>query len=192
MNTDREKIVMLIMSDTHIPERALEIDSTIINHIKSTEYDIVVHAGDLTEEYVLNQIKSFGKRHYIVQGNMDYLDLPSEEVFNVYSLKFGVIHGDQVRPRGNIENLSIIAKSLDVSILISGHTHIPFIVFHSTGILHINPGSITGAWGGGGGTMIPSFVETEVYRNGLIIVKLYEFSGNKIELKRIEKYKFIH
>jgi len=186
----KEKTVLLLISDTHIPERASEIDVKIINHIKLSRYDIVVHAGDLTEEYVLDQIKHFGKYMYVVQGNMDYLDLPEEEVFDIYSIRFGVVHGDQVRPRGNIEALSTVARRLGTSILISGHTHYPFISLDSAGILHINPGSVTGVWGGGGGTMLPSFIELEVYSDGTVTVKLYELIGDKIELKRIENYRF--
>ncbi|MEM0489702.1 MAG: YfcE family phosphodiesterase [Ignisphaera sp.] len=186
----KEKTILLLISDTHIPERASEIDTRIVDYIKLSRYDIVVHAGDLTEEYVIDQIKHFGKHIYVVQGNMDYLDLPEEEVFDVYSIRFGVVHGDQVRPRGNIEALSTIAKRLGASILISGHTHYPFISLDSTGILHINPGSVTGVWGGGGGAMLPSFIELEVYSDGIVVVKLYELIEDKIELKRVENYRF--
>lgn len=185
------KKILLIMSDTHIPERAEEIDKLIIDFIKMKTYDIVIHAGDLTDENVLSQIKSFGIKHYIVQGNMDYLDLPEKEIFEVYDIQIGVIHGNQVRPRGNIDALTAIAKEIGVSILISGHTHSPFIIFHPLGVLHINPGSITGAWGGGGGTMIPSFAVIEISEDKIVIVKLYEVIYNKIKLQKEEIFRFI-
>lgn len=180
---------MLILSDSHIPERARELDELVLDFIKSKVYDVVVHAGDLTDEYVLHQVKLFGSKCYVVQGNMDYLDLPEDEVFEIYGIKIGVIHGDQVRPRGNIKALTAIAKDLGVQVLISGHTHSPFIVF-DYGVLHINPGSVTGVWGGGGGSMKPSFVEIEISEDRLVYVKLYELINNRIVLARDESYRF--
>lgn len=185
-----DKKRLLIMSDTHIPERAEEIDRKIIEYIALRRYDIAVHAGDLVSEDVLNQIRSFAPTSYVVQGNMDYLHLPESEVFEVYGVPIGVIHGDQVRPRGNIEALTVIAKKLAVSILISGHTHKPFIVFDPRGVLHVNPGSITGVWGGGGGSMIPSFIEIDIYNNKTVDVRLYELISDSIELQREERIRF--
>ncbi|MEM1559992.1 MAG: metallophosphoesterase [Ignisphaera sp.] len=185
------KKLTLIISDSHIPERAEEIDKYIIDFVKSKLYDIVVHAGDLVGVEVLDTIKSFGSIHYVVQGNMDYLDLPEKEIFEVYGIRIGVIHGDQVRPRGNINALSAIAKNMGVQILISGHTHSPFILFDSSGILHVNPGSITGVWSGSGGSMIPSFIEMEIYENKLVYLKLFELALDKIVLKKEEKFKFV-
>lgn len=184
------KKVILIISDSHIPERAYEIDEHIVNFIKSKVYDVVIHAGDLTDEQILDQVKSFGLRCYVVQGNMDYLDLPEKESFEIYGIHIGVVHGDQVRPRGNIKALTAIAKEMNVEILISGHTHSSFIVLDPAGVVHINPGSVTGVWGGGGGSMIPSFIEMEVYENRIVKVRLYELNGNSVVLRKEEKFTF--
>lgn len=189
MNTDRK--TLLVISDSHIPERAFRIDEHILSFIRSRNYDIVVHAGDLVDEGVLEQIKGFGSEYYVVQGNMDYLNLPEQERFKVYNVNIGVIHGDQVRPRGNIKALTAIAKDLEVDILISGHTHSPFIVFDPAGVLHINPGSVTGAWGGGGGSFTPSFIEIEMLKEeGIAYIRLYELRQGNIILQREERYKF--
>jgi len=185
------KRFILVIGDSHIPERALEIDRGIVEHIQSKTYDVIIHTGDLVGEEVLRFIESLGSRFYVVQGNMDYLDLPEKEIFEIYGLKIGVIHGDQVRPRGNIQALSNIAREMGVKILLSGHTHIPFMVFDATGILHINPGSITGVWGGGGGSMIPSFVEIEITEDKYVYVKLYELTYSGLLLRREENYRFI-
>uniref|UniRef100_A0A7C2ZP35 Phosphoesterase n=1 Tax=Ignisphaera aggregans TaxID=334771 RepID=A0A7C2ZP35_9CREN len=186
-----KNIALLIVSDSHIPERADEIDKQVLEFIKQRSYDIVVHAGDIIGEDVLELFKTFGSKCYAVQGNMDYLDLPEEEVFEVYGIRIGVIHGDQVRPRGNIEALSMIAKELGVQILISGHTHNPFVVLDYSNILHVNPGSITGVWGGGGGSMRPSFIEMEVKSDRTVIVRLYEETLKGLVLKREEIFKFV-
>lgn len=183
------KKLILVIGDSHIPERALEVDREIVEFIRKKNYDVVVHTGDLVGEEVLDFIKSLCSNYYVVQGNMDYLDLPEEEVFEVYGLRIGVIHGDQVRPRGNIVALSRIAREMGVRILLSGHTHAPFITLDNYGVLHVNPGSVTGVWGGGGGSMIPSFVEIEVSEDRTIRVKLYALTISGLEVQREEMYK---
>jgi hypothetical protein len=82
-----------------------------------------------------------------------------------------------------------MARSLGVSILISGHTHTPFILFDS-GILHINPGSVTGVWGGGGGTMTPSFIELKVLDTKRVDITLYQLENNEIRLLKEESILF--
>ncbi|MEM0026480.1 MAG: YfcE family phosphodiesterase [Ignisphaera sp.] len=174
-----ERYLILVMSDSHIHERADWFPNEFVELFKNRRYDVVIHAGDVVDQDVLDYVKSLGKKTYVVQGNMDYLDLPEEEIVDVFGVKIGVVHGDQVRPRGNIGALTMIAKSVGASILVSGHTHSPFITVDS-GVLHVNPGSITGVWGGGGGSFKPSFIEIELYRNWVARIVLYEIEKGRI------------
>jgi len=180
---------ILVMSDSHIPDRAFEIPSKIRLFIERKNYDIVVHAGDFTDYKVIEYVRTLGRETYMVQGNMDYIDLPEEETFDVYGINIGVIHGDQVYPRGNIPKLSRIAKELNVRILISGHTHKPNIAFDS-GILHLNPGSITGVWGGGGGSMTPTFIVLTISSDGHVTIDIYALEENNLKLYRREYIKY--
>ena len=169
---------VLILGDSHIHDRADEIPGELMDIFTSGSYDIVIHTGDLVDPDVLSLVKKLGRRQYVVRGNMDYLDLPRQAVFELGGVKIGVVHGDQVRPRGNIEALTRIAKLINVNVLVSGHTHAPFITEHE-GVIHVNPGSVTGVWGGGGGSMRPSFIEMTVMDNK-INVELYELVNNRV------------
>ncbi|WP_167827893.1 YfcE family phosphodiesterase [Pyrolobus fumarii] len=169
---------ILVMSDTHIPYRARRVPETMLDLISKLEYEVVVHAGDLCGEEVLEWIKSLGGELYVVSGNMDFLPLPESATFTADDVKIGVIHGHQVYPRGDIVKLTRIAKEKDVEMLISGHTHAPLLRLHE-GVLHVNPGSLTGVWGGGGGSLKPSLAYITV--NGRKIhVKIYEDRGGKV------------
>jgi putative phosphoesterase len=169
---------VLILGDSHIHDRADEIPGEFMEIFASGSYEIVIHTGDLVDPDVLSLVKKLGRRQYVVRGNMDYLDLPKQAVFEVGGVKIGVVHGDQVRPRGNIEALTRIAKTINVNVLVSGHTHAPFITEHE-GVIHVNPGSVTGVWGGGGGSMRPSFIEMTVM-DDKIDVELYELVNNRV------------
>jgi len=164
---------LLIIGDTHIPDRALEIPRQLLKIIESERpYDIVIHTGDYTSEEIYRWVKSLGREVYAVEGNMDWLGLPISEVFKLGKCDFGVVHGDQVYPRGNIRKLTLLARELGVKILISGHTHDPFIKEYQ-GIYHINPGSLTGTWSGCGGSMKPSLI-IAYYSEPTLKLLLYE------------------
>ena len=142
---------ILVIGDTHIPDRAPAVPRTALGFIEGNgPWDIVVFTGDLTGEEVLRWLRGLGGELYVVRGNMDYLPLPRHRVFVSEGLAMGVHHGDGVYPRGDIGGLTRIAERLGVNVLYTGHTHRPFIAFsRDRRVLHVNPGSLTGSWGGG-------------------------------------------
>jgi putative phosphoesterase len=82
-----------------------------------------------------------------------------------------LLHGTQLRPRGNIKQLWEIIQEIRADVAIHGHTHIASIELYKDQ-LFLNPGTITGATGGWGGKTDASFIEIEVSKNELM-VKLY-------------------
>ncbi len=169
------QIRILVLSDAHIDDRADSLPEEFTEIIdRERPFDIAVYAGDFTTEEFYREFKQFGRKTYEVQGNMDYLDLPERVTFMIplAGLKIGVIHGHQVRPRGNIVQLTQIAKEMGVHMLISGHTHAPLVRLYDN-VLHVNPGSATGAWGGGGGSGRPSMIIMIVTEQG-VELKLLE------------------
>lgn len=182
---------ILFIGDTHIPDRADNVPETIEDFIqRGRPWEIVIFTGDVTGEDTLSWIHSLGQKLYIVRGNMDYLPLPKTQVFEYEGFKIGVHHGDGFYPRGDKVKLSMIAQKLGVDILVSGHTHSDFIKIGSTGReLLLNPGSLTGVWGGGGGSFTPSFMILEFMDNALA-VKTYKLLNNTLQ-EKITIVKFI-
>ncbi|RLI88238.1 MAG: YfcE family phosphodiesterase [Archaeoglobales archaeon] len=162
---------MLVIGDTHIPRRASWLPEEVEKFINSQKFDIVACTGDLTDKSVLDYFSNLAKKFVVVRGNMDHLPLPEYETLEIDEIKMGLIHGDQVYPRGNRSQLIKIAKKLNVDVLISGHTHSPDI--YKEDVLLLNPGSATGVWGGGGGSLKPSFMVLNV-EGSKIDVELYE------------------
>ena len=112
-------IKILILGDAHIHDREDEIPREIERIIYDNKpYDIAIYTGDFTDRDVYEWFKSLAPKTFEVCGNMDYLELPEYQVINITNnLSIGVIHGHQVRPRGNIVKLTQIAKQLNVKIL---------------------------------------------------------------------------
>lgn len=144
----------VVVGDFHVPGRAQEIPKWIRDWIEAhkREIDGIFCTGDLTEYSILAYLNSIAPT-LCVRGNMDYLPLRDFEIVDVGGKRILLIHGHQVRPRGDKEKLYALARAAGADILIHGHTH-KYEVVRYKGILMVNPGTATGAWGGSyeGGT----------------------------------------
>ena len=128
-----------LISDTHIPDRAKEIPQKVFDAF--SEVDLILHAGDLTSLKVIEDLEKIAPV-IAIQGNMDRvngINLPVAKVIEAEGLKIGIAHGE-VYPRADTQQLVYLAKELDVDILVTGHSHQPKIE-QSEGILLLNPGS---------------------------------------------------
>jgi len=128
-----------LISDTHIPDRAKEIPEKVFEAF--SEVDLIMHAGDLTSPKVIDDLEQIAPV-MAIQGNMDRargIDLPTAKVIEAEGLKIGIVHGE-VYPRADTQQLVYLAKELDVNILVSGHSHQPKIE-QTDGVLLLNPGS---------------------------------------------------
>ena len=165
---------MLILGDTHIPSRAKDLPGWV-KEIVEEGWDFILHTGDVEEGWVLEYLSHFGKL-YAVKGNMDYLDLPKFRLIDTEIGRILLIHGHQVHPRGNREQLATLGRSAGANIVVSGHTHRPFIE-EKDNVLLVNPGTATGVWGGsyeGGEESIITSVDGNLYlwKNGNVVFRL--------------------
>lgn len=130
-----------VISDTHIPERASKIPEVVFNVFNNT--DMILHAGDLVSLDILDELQKIAPTK-CSQGNMDRaygVKIPKRVVIEVDGIKIGLNHGE-VYPRGDTQQLKYIAMEMGVEVLITGHTHWPFIK-EVDNILLLNPGSPT-------------------------------------------------
>ena len=134
-----ERMLIGLISDTHIPDRARELPQNVLDSFKNV--DLILHAGDLTSLEVIEELEKIAPV-MAVQGNMDRvngIDLPKARVIKAEGLRIGMVHGE-VYPRADTQQLLYLAKELEADILISGHSHQPKIE-QKEGILLLNPGS---------------------------------------------------
>ncbi len=128
-----------LISDTHIPDRAKEIPENVYSAFKNV--DLIFHAGDLTSLKVIEELENIAPV-IAIQGNMDRvngINLPTAKVLEAEGLRIGIVHGE-VYPRADTQQLLYLARELNVDILVSGHSHQPKIE-QTEGILLLNPGS---------------------------------------------------
>jgi putative phosphoesterase len=132
---------LVVISDTHsLPHpRSFEL-------IKGLHSDAIIHAGDVGEPAVLDEFSAICPL-FAVRGNIDTssLALPDFLLFEIMSkeqllLRILTLHvgiyGHRLRPE-----VALMARNEKASLVICGHSHIPFIGSHH-GIAMFNPGSI--------------------------------------------------
>lgn len=199
---------VLVIGDFHVPDRNNEIPLELVNsvnqEVNERPFDFLACTGDLTSigsiEPVLNL---WCEEKLIVQGNMDYFhsrndDFFHEATFNTKKfvdsreiLEIGIMHGHQVRPRGDTNLLAKKATAMGVHALISGHTHALSVELvkgtkNPRGLLLLNPGSATGSWSFVASGR-PSYLVLEIkpFNEGLDVkIECHEFEDKK-ENKRI-------
>ncbi|MEA2071790.1 MAG: YfcE family phosphodiesterase [Asgard group archaeon] len=141
---------VFIAGDLHIPSRAKQLLPPFKEILESTTWDYIALTGDLTTKEVLEYFKQYVSNPsnlIACQGNMDSFNLPERTIFTIDSLRIGVFHGKGIYPRGDISQLKEIANEMNVSILLTGHSHQTFC-HHDDNHIILNPGTATGASGG--------------------------------------------
>ncbi len=143
----KERLLIGVLSDTHIPSRTENIPQVIIDDFKKRKVDYVFHLGDFTTlEVYKGLISLFGEDKIIaISGNMDSPEvnktLPSTREIEILGYKIFLTHGSG-GPRGIIKRLN---KEFDLSaydIIIFGHIHHP-TTEKRDGRYYFNPGTPT-------------------------------------------------
>ena len=98
--------------------------------------DLILHAGDIGNAEVLDQLRTVAPIVIAVRGNNDKGDwaneIPESEVTHVGGVSIYMLH--------DLNELDLRPPPGSVQVVISGHSHRPSIV-RRDGILFVNPGS---------------------------------------------------
>ncbi len=130
---------ILIISDTHT-DSIEKLPDIIIKEIDNS--DMIIHAGDIDEYKLINEIKRINKFIFPVRGNMDSTInselLPRQRIIKAGAFSIGIMHGDGF-PNNLFNRLLYTFPEQDI--IVFGHTHKPYCE-KLNGKLLINPGSL--------------------------------------------------
>jgi putative phosphoesterase len=130
-----------LISDTHVPKRAMCIPKRVFEIFEKVDY--IIHAGDLVELAVVDELETIAPV-LAVHGNMDGLEttnaLPRFNSLKIFDWKIGVIHDHN--NLFELNKLNESAKEKEFDVFVHGHTHVADIKWEGK-VLYINPGSPT-------------------------------------------------
>lgn len=140
--SDGGHLTVGVLSDTHLPKKGSALPSIVTERLRAVDY--IVHAGDLTAPFVLEELEKLAPVT-AVAGNIDPPALAQKlgwsARFNAGGFQIGVTHGHRGRGKSTPERAwNTFDESVDI--IIFGHSHIPHEEWRD-GILLLNPGSPT-------------------------------------------------
>ncbi len=133
---------LALVSDTHLPRGARRLPEACVARLRAA--DLVIHAGDLVREEVLDALEALGPPVRAVHGNVDepalQARLPAELVLDLDGVRLAVVH-DAGPARGRAARMR--RRFPDADAVVFGHSHIPLHEVGPDGLVLFNPGSPT-------------------------------------------------
>ena len=135
-------LTLTLLADTHLPKRARHLPGEVWAAVESS--DVVVHAGDWTESFLLDELEARAARLVACYGNNDGADLrarlPLVGRAELDGVRLAVVH-ETGQKQGREARLAALYP--DVDVLVFGHSHIPWDTRAGSGLRLLNPGSPT-------------------------------------------------
>ena len=145
---------LLLLADTHVPRRARDLPGQVWDEVDRA--DVVVHAGDWVEPFLLDALEErlsrataarAGSGRLIgVHGNNDGRELrqrlPEVARAEVGGLALAVVH-ETGPAQGREARSDADHRFAGADVLVFGHSHIPWDTTTPAGLRLLNPGSPT-------------------------------------------------
>lgn len=203
-------MLVLVIGDFHIPHRAVDLPAKFKRLLVPGKIQQILCTGNLTSRETLDYLRTVCSDILLVKGDMDESLTPTAPLSRVIThgpLRIGLIHGHQVIPWGDPRALGIIAREMDVDVLLSGHTH-KFEAFEHSGRFFVSPGSATGAFGGPATAMAvtadgsnvvpvpstettPSFVLMDI-QGPTVVMYVYQLIDGDVRVEKLDYTKKLY
>jgi putative phosphoesterase len=145
---------LLLLADTHVPRRARDLPAQVWDEVDRA--DVVVHAGDWVEPFLLDALedrlsRATGARAEAgrlvgVHGNNDGRELrrrlPEVARLEIEGLALAVVH-ETGPAQGREVRCDADRRFAGADLLVFGHSHIPWDTTTPAGLRLLNPGSPT-------------------------------------------------
>ena len=132
---------LAVISDTHLPRGARALPDACVEQLRSA--DAILHAGDLIELSVLDELERLGPPVHAVRGNVDSAELqarlPLTRMVTIGGARIAIVH-DAGPADGRLERMRRRFPEADA--VVFGHSHLPLLE-ERDGFAIFNPGSPT-------------------------------------------------
>ena len=114
---------ILVLSDSH------SYFDKVLKIFEKEKPDIVIGVGDGIKDIEELSYIYPKAEYYMVKGNCDYFDRShnEENLFEIDNIKIFLTHGHLYGVKRSLSSIKEIGKKLNVSLIVFGHTHKPYI-----------------------------------------------------------------
>jgi vacuolar protein sorting-associated protein 29 len=111
--------LVLLIGDFHIPHRVIDMPSKFKELLLPSKMQTVLCTGNIGCRDIKDWLKTLCSKVEIVKGDFDIdTNYPENKVITMGNWKFGLVHGHQIIPFDDKEQLLNLTRELDVDILI--------------------------------------------------------------------------
>ena len=132
---------LALISDTHLPRGGRRLPDACVERLRTA--DAIVHAGDVMEASVLDELEALGPPVHAVRGNVDSSELqarlPATRVLEAEGARIVIVH-DAGPAAGRLARMRRRFAGADA--VVFGYSHIPLHEAQE-GFQIFNPGSPT-------------------------------------------------
>lgn len=169
-----------------MPHRSANISPKFRKLLVPNKMQHVLCTGNLCSRETFDYLRTLSSDVHVVRGEFDdeTLKYPDTKVVTVGQFRIGVCHGHQVIPWGDSRMLELLARQLDVDILVTGNTYECSAV-EKSGRFFVDPGSATGSFSvNKTGPVTPSFALLDVQADN-VVTYLYRLIDDTVKVDRI-------
>ncbi|CAI5444684.1 unnamed protein product [Caenorhabditis angaria] len=141
-------MLVLLIGDLHLPHRAASLSPKFRKLLVPNKMQHVLCTGNLCTRETFEYLRSLSSDVHVVRGDFDDDDgakYPDTKVITVGQFRIGLCHGHQIIPWGDSRMLELLARQLDVDVLVTGNTF-ECTAVEKNGRFYVDPGSATGAF----------------------------------------------
>jgi putative phosphoesterase len=134
-------VVLAVISDTHMPRHGRVLPEACVERMRAA--DAILHAGDLMELSLLEELQALGPPVHAICGNQDSAELrmrlPPTRIVTAGGATIAMIH-DAGAKEGRLRRMR--RRFPDADAVVFGHSHLP-LHEREGGFQIFNPGSPT-------------------------------------------------
>ncbi|KAG8881902.1 Vacuolar protein sorting-associated protein 29 [Tulasnella sp. 331] len=184
-------VLVLIIGDLHIPYRTHDLPAKFKKLLVPGKIQQIICTGNVCDKDTYEYLRTIASDVVVARGDYDdNMAFPFSQVIAHPQLRIGVVHGHQCVPNGDLDSLNALARTMDVDVLINGHTH-KFDATEFQGKFFLNPGSATGAWTGTSmGEQTPSFALMDI-QGPVVVTYVYSLVEGEVRVGKVEYRKAI-
>jgi len=135
-----------LVSDTHLPRFGRALPRALVDGLRETRVDLIVHAGDWTEPMAVPLFEAIAPVDGVT-GNNDGDELHArfgpQLVLELAGFSVGVTHGHLGTGATTLDRARSVFADQRLGVLVYGHSHRPHVERGAGGTWLLNPGSPT-------------------------------------------------
>jgi putative phosphoesterase len=135
-----------LVSDTHLPRFGRALPRALVDGLRETRVDLILHAGDWTEPMAIPLFEAIAPVDGVA-GNNDGDELrarfETQRTIELDGFVVGVTHGHYGTGPTTLDRARSLFAGQRLDVLVFGHSHRPQVERSASGTWLLNPGSPT-------------------------------------------------